>query len=104
VTQRPGEDPVRAAEYASKTLRDAYGAGARAVERVPDPGRAAELAAGLVRAAEEAVAGAAQLRARMARRLLEEEGLSLAQLATRLGVSKARADQLVRAARRRDGE
>lgn len=85
-------------------LRDAYGAGARAVERVSDAGRAAELAAGLVKAAEEAVGGAAQLRARMARRLLEEEGLSLAQLAARLGVSKARADQLVRAARRHENK
>lgn len=45
---------------------------------------------------------AANLRARTAARIATEEKLSLSVLATRIGVSKARADQLIKSAK--DGE
>ncbi|HEY3958624.1 MAG TPA: hypothetical protein VGM53_35115 [Streptosporangiaceae bacterium] len=45
---------------------------------------------------------AGSLRAAMALRIHQDEGLSLGQLGRRLGISKARADQLVRQARKQD--
>jgi len=46
---------------------------------------------------------AARIRQEDAVRIYEAEKLSLAALAGRVGISKARADQIVRAARRKDG-
>jgi len=46
---------------------------------------------------------AAGIRHEDAFRIYESEKLSLAALAGRVGISKARADQIVRAARRKDG-
>jgi (p)ppGpp synthase/HD superfamily hydrolase len=45
---------------------------------------------------------AANLRARTAARIATEEKLSLSVLATRIGVSKARADQLIKSAKDAD--
>jgi hypothetical protein len=45
---------------------------------------------------------AGKLRAAMALRILQDEGLSLGRLGKRLGISKARADQLIRQARKQD--
>lgn len=49
---------------------------------------------------DDLVGEAAELRAEMAYRLMTEEGLSVAQLAVRLEISKARAGQLAVAGRR----
>ena len=84
---------------ARRTLRRAYDDAATAVERSSDPARAVAEAAELVKAADEIVGQAARLRARMALELQRAEGLSLAELARRIGTSKSRADQLIRLAR-----
>lgn len=69
-----------------------------------DPARPArdvyERAGALVALLREACSDAAEVRSRAARRIRDEEGLSLAQLGAVLGVSKERAAQLVRAAKR----
>jgi DNA-directed RNA polymerase specialized sigma24 family protein len=77
---------------AFEQLRDHIAADADAVT-------AFHLATELRDEADALVSDAAVLRARMALRVMETEGLSLAQLAERLGTSKSRADQFVRAAR-----
>jgi hypothetical protein len=79
-------------------LRRAFSEAAQVVRGTTDPGQAFEQATALVKVADEAVGDAAILRALMAQRLLREEGLSLAQLARRIGTSKSRADQLIRIA------
>jgi plasmid maintenance system antidote protein VapI len=84
-------------------LRAAYEDAAATVETDPDADSAFRLATELRAEADEIVSDAATLRARMALRLLESERLSLSQLAERLGTSKARADQLIRAARSGSG-
>jgi hypothetical protein len=83
----------------SAALRQAYEAAVREVEATADPAAAVVLAGSLVTAADAIVSDAARLRARMTLRLLDSERLSLAELARRIGTSKSRADQLVRAAR-----
>ena len=92
------------AEDASSALREAYRALACAVEATPDAGDAFERAGAVQGLAAEIARDAATLRARMVLRLQREEGMSLSQLAERIGTSKARADQLVRAAREAEGE
>jgi hypothetical protein len=80
-------------------LRQAYDSAAETIVSTPDPDEAFDRASALRDAADGIVGDAAVLRAQMAYRLLRAEGMSLAQLATRLGISKARADQLIRTAR-----
>jgi hypothetical protein len=86
-------------EDPGKGLRRAYEVAAREVEAERDATRAVAQAAALVELADRIVSDAAMLRARMALRLLRAEGLSLAELAARIGTSKSRADQLIRAAK-----
>jgi len=85
-------------------LRLAYKAAARSVAEAAEPGAAFAAATGLVHAADEVVGEAAVLRAAMALRIMQEERLSLSQLAERIGTSKSRADQLIRIARERAKE
>jgi hypothetical protein len=85
-------------------LRATYTEAAIAVEAEASPETAFRLATQLRAEADGIVRDAAILRARMADRLLRAEGMSLAQLAERLGTSKARADQLIRTARSADDE
>jgi len=47
---------------------------------------------------------AARIRHAEALRIYDEESLSLAQLASRVGISKARADQIIRADRQKEQE
>jgi DNA-binding transcriptional regulator YiaG len=70
----------------------------RAIEADPSSQRALEAATKLGEVARQIIEEAALLRGRMAMRIRDDEKLSLAVLAERIGVSKARADQLVRAA------
>jgi plasmid maintenance system antidote protein VapI len=86
------------------TIRLAYESMAAEVERAPDAVRAFATATELRNELDRLVQEAALLRARMACRVQASEGLSLAALASRLGVSKARADQLVRTATGRRGD
>jgi hypothetical protein len=77
---------------------------ASVIESVPDADRAFEGATRLAETLRDAADSAAELRARTAARIWETESISLAQLAKRIGVSKARAAQLVRSARSADEE
>lgn len=83
---------------ALNAVQDAYGEAVSAVGQIPDRQRAFEAATTLRDELDRLVGEAATVRARMAHRIWEAEELSLAQLADRIGVSKARADQLVRLA------
>ena len=70
-----------------------------AIEATPEPGLAFERATALREVTDRMVGEAADLRARMAARIFESEKMSLATLANRIGVSKARADQFIRSAK-----
>ena len=77
----------------------------RVVEETTDPQQAFELATKLVDDLGNLYEQAADLRARQVGRIWREEELSLADLAERISVSKARAGQFVtRAARLTKGE
>jgi len=77
----------------------------RTIEGTPDPQQAFELATKLVDDLGNLYEQAADLRARQVGRIWREEELSLADLAERISVSKARAGQFVtRAARLTKGE
>jgi DNA-binding transcriptional regulator YiaG len=84
-------------------LVDLYATALASIESVGDPQAAFEVATAwqqTVRTLHEQQAmKASRLRARQAVRIREAEALSLAGLADRIGVSKARADQLVNAAK-----
>lgn len=86
-------------EVARAAMLAAYQAAAALVEAEPDAEAAFRLASELRATADETARGAATLRALTAARLMDSEGLTYGQLAKRLGTSKARADQLIRAAR-----
>lgn len=83
---------------------NAYERAGRAVEATPDDDEAYQRAARLYDAVEGRVGMAAKLRARMAARIWRAGHLSLAELGRRVGLSKGRADQLVRAAREAEAE
>ncbi len=72
---------------------------AEIVRATTDPRSAFDLATRLASTLRDATSFAAQIRAEMAARIWQTEELSLAGLAQRLGVSKARAAQLVNAAK-----
>ncbi|MFI5935779.1 hypothetical protein [Actinoplanes sp. NPDC051494] len=91
-----GEPPGSALDDALNRLRESAAVAMAAVEEIPEPNRAFEQATALREAIDGLVGEAAALRARMAARIYESEKLSLAALANRIGVSKARADQLIR--------
>jgi hypothetical protein len=93
---------ARGFEATTDALRDAYLNAAAAVEATRDPDQAFRRATELREATDSIVGDAAKLRARMAHRIWRAEGMSLAKLAARIGISKARADQLIRAARAND--
>ena len=84
---------------ALSAMQAAYDDAASAIEAMLDPQRAFERATALREAADQLVGEAANLRARMAERIWKTEEMSLASLANRIGISKARADQLLKTAK-----
>ena len=74
-----------------------------AIRRATDPQAKLEAAGKLVDGLRARSDEAARIRHAEAARIYEEESLSLAQLANRVGISKARADQVIRAERNRKG-
>jgi hypothetical protein len=80
-------------------LYAAYQELAAKVSTEPDPYAAFQRASELREVVDRMVGEAAVLRAKAADRVRVADHLSLGQLAERLGLSKARADQLVRVAR-----
>lgn len=100
----------QALAHARAALAAAYDLAATTIDRVgvDDPHAAFQLASeyqeSLARLHAQQAAGVSWLRARQAKRLREREALSLAGLADRIGVSKARADQLVQLAKQHQQE
>ena len=84
------------------SLRDAYGQAAAVIRKDAEAQQAFDSATALADALRQLAEDAANLRARAAARIAEEEKLSLSVLATRIGVSKARADQLVKSVKDAD--
>jgi hypothetical protein len=82
---------------ADRNLRAAYLSAVAAIEAETNPLVAFHMATQLREESDEIVGEAAGLRARMAYRVWQAEGMSISQLAARLGTSKARAAQLLRA-------
>lgn len=75
-----------------------------AIHAMPDSQARIEAAGKLADCLRSVYEDAARIRHDEAVRIYEAEKLSLAQLADRVGISKARADQIVRAHRRGEGE
>lgn len=82
----------------------AYRQAASEIQSLEDQELAYESATQLADRLRDMADQAAQIRAASAARIQQAEGLSLMQLAERLGLSKARASQLVQAARADQGE
>lgn len=104
VVTRQSGDPSREVQAALAALRAAYEHAARAAEEIPDPQQAYERASELRDACDALVGEAATLRARMAYRIYKSEEMSLMDLAGKISVSKARADQFVRTAKEAERE
>ncbi|MEO3871313.1 hypothetical protein ABGB18_21070 [Nonomuraea sp. B12E4] len=85
------------------TVRRAFEEACSALQAISDFEEAYRVATELADGLREMAETAALARARSAAQLSEAEGLSLAGLATKLSISKARASQLINAARG-DGE
>ena len=103
VTRRGGE-PKNHGGAALAALRQAYERAASAAEQAEDPQSAYAHASELRDICDELVGHAATLRARMAYRIYRSEEMSLMDLAGRISVSKARADQFVRTAKEAESE
>lgn len=93
--------PAEETEFldALAALNSAYADSTTAVDNIGDGLAAFERATELAALLQDLAKSAANLRAGTALRVAESEGLSLAALAGRIGTSKARADQLIRAAK-----
>lgn len=87
-------------DQALQAFQAAYEHAATLIARMSQPQQAFEQATALREIGDQLVGKAADLRARMARRIWEAEKMSLASLADRIGVSKARADQFIRTTKR----
>lgn len=98
--ERPPDAAEQAAEDALADLAAALQKADAAIRAIPNPGAAFAIARRFVQMCREAVAPAAAVHAHAASRIHQAEALSLAGLADRIGVSKARADQLIKAARK----
>jgi 3-methyladenine DNA glycosylase/8-oxoguanine DNA glycosylase len=98
VPTRPMPDDLAAA---TRAVESNYTAARAAIEAIAinDPQLAFEFATELRDRLDRLVGNAAELRALTVERVWESEKLSLAALAKRIGVSKARADQFIQAAR-----
>jgi hypothetical protein len=87
---------------ACEALKSAHREVVQIIEGTPDHQQAFESASLYRELAEDLAQQAADLRAAMAARIWEAESLSLTSLAARVGVSKSRAAQFIRAARGND--
>ncbi|MFI0424578.1 hypothetical protein [Spongiactinospora sp. 9N601] len=90
----PQANPNDGFPLISRAFRDAV----KAVRAIPEPRRAFDNATDLAEAVRGMADTAAQVRAEAAARIHRAEGLSIGKLALRLGISKARAEQLLRMA------
>ena len=93
------ETGQQAADEAFAALRGAYEDAAAAIQAMPDGREAFSQAGELARILGEWSQQAAKLRAAVAVRIAKDEELSLAGLANRLSVSRARAQQFMASGR-----
>jgi len=84
------------------SLRDAYEQATAVICGDSQAQHAFDSATALADTLRQLAENAASLRARTAARIAAEEKLSLSVLATRIGVSKARADQLIKSVKDAD--
>ncbi|MFC4007952.1 hypothetical protein ACFOY2_12015 [Nonomuraea purpurea] len=84
------------------SIQQAYNQAAAALQNSSDLETAYQVATRLADNMRELADAAALIRAKSAQRIWESEQLSLSGLAAKIGVSKARADQLIKAARNSD--
>ena len=98
------ETGQQAADEAFATLRGAYEDAAAAIQAIPDGREAFSQAGELARILGEWSQQAAKLRAAVAVRIAKDEELSLAGLANRLSVSRARAQQFMTSGRAGKGD
>ncbi|MCT9929559.1 hypothetical protein N5079_04915 [Planotetraspora sp. A-T 1434] len=93
------EDASEAVTTALGHLDRAYDAAAEAIRAESDPRRAFERSTELVEAIRRLYEASGDLRAQSAARIFESEKMSLSVLANHIGVSKARAAQLINTAK-----
>lgn len=93
------QEPTEAVAKAMADIDDAFKSAAAAIETDADPERAFRLATEVTEALRERTTDAANLRVLAAARVFEAGSMSLAGLAGRIGVSKARAAQLIRSSK-----
>src|SRR4051812_38607066 len=98
VTKRGSSNADDQLRKAHAAMRQAYDDAAQIIDSIPDPQQAFDHATQLREEIDDLVGRAAELRALMVKRIWENEQLSLAGLANRIGVSKSRADQLIQTA------
>ena len=98
------ETGQQAADEAFATLRGAYENAVAAIQAMPDGREAFSQAGELARILGEWSQQAAKLRAAVAVRIAKDEELSLAGLANRLSVSRARAQQFMASGRAGKGD
>ena len=98
------ETGQQTADEAFRTLRGAYEEAIAAIEVMSDGREAFSQAGELARILGEWSQQAARLRAAVAVRIAEDETLSLAGLANRLSVSRARAQQFMASGRTGKGD
>src|ERR1022692_2912277 len=96
-----GDMAARSQEAALKAIRQACEQGVLVVSALADPLEAFSAATSLAETMRQLAQPVADLRADSAARLQKAEGLSIAQLGRRVGLSKARAAQLLRIAAER---
>ncbi|WP_433513572.1 hypothetical protein ACQP2T_60110 [Nonomuraea sp. CA-143628] len=93
------EGAIGAVQAALADLENAFGAAIQAIHAEPDHNRAYSDATELVETLRRLFEASADQRALSAARIFREEEMSLAELGGRIGVSKARAAQLIKSAR-----
>ena len=93
------DDAEQRLSAALTDVHQAYKRAAEALGQIPDPHRAFHVATALATALRELADDAADQRALTVERIWHHEATSLAGLAQRIGVSKARAGQFMKSAR-----
>ncbi|MFD8527204.1 hypothetical protein ACFV0L_07300 [Streptosporangium canum] len=103
-SMRNAADQQSSPDIVLHPLSQAFQEATRAIRAMPEPRDAYDSATRLAHEVRSKADLAAQVRAEAAARIHEAEKLSIAGLAERLGISKARAAQLLKAARKaKDG-
>jgi hypothetical protein len=100
----PDRAPEQALHAALSNLSQVYEDALAAVRRISDPQRAVAAATELATLLRTKSEDASEVRNALAYRIWKAEELSLSVLAQRIGVSKARADQIIKAAKANEEE